>query len=603
MKLRVADFYCGAGGFSEGFRQMGFKIIYGMDNWAPAVETFRKNFPTADVPSPTDILNINLHELPDVDVVIGGPPCTYFSLSNRGGNGDIAKGIKLVNRFLMIIEELDPKWWVMENIPRLVESLPEKITYETLGNGKKPGNFQISLREVLNAADYGVPQTRSRLFSGKFIIPMPTHSKNGGWGTEKWRNMRQIVEAFPHPLVDDKSTKINDPLYPGLSLNYIDFTDHSYDTFLTSSEVLDADRTKTRHRYYGKMNFPDDLNRPSRTVVASIAKTCREMTIIKESRANKKGHRIPTVRENASLQSFPISFQFFGTNIRQRYKLVGNAVPPILSRSIAAKILEAEKLSFPDKPIVNTKIDELPIVLSSSSICYNKKWKNPLNRPFSDFIGNKATHSRFGCRIDIDNKGEPHMHPIYGRINRKKIKHIVGWRCVLYTGYAGTVEKIPISLKSALSLVNKNNPEKFNQTIKKLLKEVIKKKIYEIPDATTCQGIFLKRVHGLHENPYWIRKMLIELAEKYFPEKSMNSLKILDDFGQIPIKEEIKLSQKNAAYLIATAITCEIMNTSDFWLKKNYNKHLKLDEWPNVNQLSTTNGFDSIGKIEKFINS
>lgn len=56
---------------------MGFEIVYGTDIWPHAVETFRKNFPEADVPDPIDILDIEIKDLPDVDVIIGGPPCTF----------------------------------------------------------------------------------------------------------------------------------------------------------------------------------------------------------------------------------------------------------------------------------------------------------------------------------------------------------------------------------------------------------------------------------------------------------------------------------------------------------------------------------------------
>lgn len=85
-KLNVIDFFCGAGGFSEGFRQMGYEIMYGYDHWKPAVDTFNHNFNLKC--EPKNILDFKsskkeIEELPDTDIIIGSPPCVSFSNSNK----------------------------------------------------------------------------------------------------------------------------------------------------------------------------------------------------------------------------------------------------------------------------------------------------------------------------------------------------------------------------------------------------------------------------------------------------------------------------------------------------------------------------------------
>jgi DNA (cytosine-5)-methyltransferase 1 len=93
--LRVIDFFCGAGGFSEGFRQMGFKIVYGFDHWKPAIDTFNYNFNLA-----CEVKNIlefkysieEIENLPDTEIIIGSPPCVSFSSSNKSGNADKSLG-------------------------------------------------------------------------------------------------------------------------------------------------------------------------------------------------------------------------------------------------------------------------------------------------------------------------------------------------------------------------------------------------------------------------------------------------------------------------------------------------------------------------------
>ena len=89
--LTVMDFFCGAGGFSEGFRQQGFKIVKGIDNWAPAVATHNLNHGLDDVV--IDVLDFeysidNINALPNTEVIIGSPPCVSFSMSNKAGKAD-----------------------------------------------------------------------------------------------------------------------------------------------------------------------------------------------------------------------------------------------------------------------------------------------------------------------------------------------------------------------------------------------------------------------------------------------------------------------------------------------------------------------------------
>src|SRR2546426_3565707 len=104
VNLTVIDLFAGAGGFSEGFRQMGYRVIAALDNWGPAIETHRKNQPDAE-PIDADILELGASALPSADVLIGSPPCTEFSFAKKGGGGDIGLGMKLVLRFLRFVYE------------------------------------------------------------------------------------------------------------------------------------------------------------------------------------------------------------------------------------------------------------------------------------------------------------------------------------------------------------------------------------------------------------------------------------------------------------------------------------------------------------------
>ena len=104
--LTVIDFFCGAGGFSEGFRQQGFKIVHGIDRWEPAIKTFNHNF-GLDC-SPKNILDFEISieeivKLPDTDIIIGSPPCVTFSSSNKSGKSDKSLGVRLTEVFFRIV--------------------------------------------------------------------------------------------------------------------------------------------------------------------------------------------------------------------------------------------------------------------------------------------------------------------------------------------------------------------------------------------------------------------------------------------------------------------------------------------------------------------
>ena len=107
--MRVADFFCGGGGFSEGFRQAGFDLVFAVDKWKPAVMTYKGNKPGVNVIL-DDIIRIsNLGDeefenlVPDSEVIIGSPPCQAFSQSNKSGNADKTIGIQLIEAYLRII--------------------------------------------------------------------------------------------------------------------------------------------------------------------------------------------------------------------------------------------------------------------------------------------------------------------------------------------------------------------------------------------------------------------------------------------------------------------------------------------------------------------
>src|SRR5206468_7082575 len=117
-----------------------------------------------------DLLKMNTSDIPRPDVLIGSPPCTHFSLANRGGAGDLDAGLQLVRRFLWFVAMLKPRWWVMENVPRVYTLIGSTMPYRHLGI-RRDGFLSIPTRLLLRADAFGVPQARSRCFVGNFPEP------------------------------------------------------------------------------------------------------------------------------------------------------------------------------------------------------------------------------------------------------------------------------------------------------------------------------------------------------------------------------------------------------------------------------------------------
>jgi DNA (cytosine-5)-methyltransferase 1 len=368
-KLTVIDFFCGAGGFSEGFRQAGYEITQGYDNWQPAINTFNHNFKTES--SVKNILDFKdsideIDSLPNTDVIIGSPPCVSFSSSNISGKADKESGVTLTKVFLRIVavkkfqRDSQLKAWYMENVSNSRNYLADYYTFKDLGLAKwakenrlSPNKKAIILKDnqpLINSADYGSYQSRKRAISGEFIeknkliVPKPTHSKNDKSGLEKWKSLKNLLAKIPRPnsTIFEKETR--DPIYPSIKIAQSNLTDQFYDTGLYKSEWRQSKYLKTNHPYMGKMSFPENLNNPSRTITATKSGTSRE-AIIYKSEYNRKGNgefRNPTVREAASIMGFPYTYQFIGS-ANNKWRLVGNAVCPSVSRAFADELLSQLK--------------------------------------------------------------------------------------------------------------------------------------------------------------------------------------------------------------------------------------------------------------------
>jgi len=155
--MKAVNLFCGCGGMSLGFENAGIELLAAYDNWAPAINIYKVNFNHSvhdlDLNAEGAIDHIKAYE---PDMIIGGPPCQDFSIA---GDRNMGERAKLTIRFANIVKEINPEWFVMENVYN-IERMP--ILPKAKRIFKKAG-YGITVR-TLNASHCGVPQARRRYF-------------------------------------------------------------------------------------------------------------------------------------------------------------------------------------------------------------------------------------------------------------------------------------------------------------------------------------------------------------------------------------------------------------------------------------------------------
>lgn len=323
--LRALDLYSGIGGWTVGLETAGIKVVRSYEQWRPAVDTYNANFLRAE--TPVDIRSLPLTDLPKgIDIVVGSPPCTQFSYSNRGGNGDLDDGLLDLEQFLRIVEYLKPKFWAMENVPRVSGILESELRN---GRLRRYASLVTSIITI-DASEFGVPQRRRRMIAGCFPSELFLSYRNKG----KALTLAAVIESLAR-------TPPLDPVYGGV-VAQSKLTEMELEPHLSSEELRMNRDAKLFHPVYNTMPFPDAMDRPARTVTALCTRISRESIVVPDQ-SNPSRFRRLTIRERACLQSFPCRFQFHGWSYAQKAKLIGNALPPLLAYYMGSAMRERPK--------------------------------------------------------------------------------------------------------------------------------------------------------------------------------------------------------------------------------------------------------------------
>lgn len=322
--------FSGGGGLDLGLALAGFRTKFATDSEQPHCQTISHNFldcltEAIDVQRLTGKKIKEVTKIEEFDLVAGGPPCQAFSILGKRESLEDPRG-QLVFDFIRLVQELSPKAFLFENVPGLMTVNKGKDWENLLKFFEESTGYKI-FYSILNAADFGIPQIRKRIFIVGF--------KSKGAEFE-----------FPHPTHHDiNSLKISTNSKSKRSWWPAYFALEDVDTL--PNHRLRPHGERVRNRYLSvpqggrdKVDHTDRIDpcRPSGTVlVGSRAGGGRPFIHPFEPRHI-------TVREAARLQSFPDWYIFQGTETWQ-YRAVGNAVPPILARAVGRKIaLTLDKL-------------------------------------------------------------------------------------------------------------------------------------------------------------------------------------------------------------------------------------------------------------------
>lgn len=373
--LRAIDLFCGAGGLSQGFRDAGYEVPFALDFDADSVATYRANHPETHVEhaSIVDFDPARITEIVDgpIDVVLGGPSCQSFSTAGRksGWVSEDDERNDLWEHMFAIVEHVRPAAFLMENVPGMVlwraGAFGDKILERFRGIG-----YNVT-KEILLAADWGVPQRRRRLFivgvrdGDAFAFPEPTHL--GGWRRdtlELWEKRRRERGLLEHVTVADALSGLPTVVGEGESARYTAPTRatspfaryirrgsrvvHDHDVQSVGADTLelieqipaggtwrDIPPHKLPDRYRG-MRRTDSTNLLGRLdwALPSYTVTTQFNNVTTGCVTHPVEHRTLSVREGARLQTFPDTYRFVGS-LQSRCRQIGNAVPPLLAHVLA----------------------------------------------------------------------------------------------------------------------------------------------------------------------------------------------------------------------------------------------------------------------------
>ena len=394
--LKIISLFAGAGGMDLGFKNAGFDIMWANDFDPDSVKTYRRNFGNHIVLG--DIEKIRTNNMPDnPDVVIGGFPCQGFSIANLGRSVDDSRN-KLYKQMLRVIRVKKPKYFVAENVAGIL-TLGKGIVMQKIIKDFRSIGYKVDYK-LLNAANYGVPQARRRVFiiGNRLNLenPFPKQShqapaqENGLFNDllENHITTKEAIGFLSKTSLTNKTLFVNNRVihnhvgdtnvhdefwgrkYPVNQFDICDYLKKWRKKAGISTKKVDehfgyahtAGHWFRKDNNSGSIPNPDDWRGLKKLLGFDNKHDKQVTTLVKKKIQFEQSLRITnwktpsdtltatspeihvnlkrrlSVRECAILQTFPDDFIFEGSTFRSMHKQIGNAVPVLLAEKVAKEI-------------------------------------------------------------------------------------------------------------------------------------------------------------------------------------------------------------------------------------------------------------------------
>lgn len=320
-KLKVASLFCGCGGTDVGllggfdflgkyYNSNSMEIVYANDIDDNACKIFKENF--GITPDNRDIREVKTEEIPEFDILTGGFPCQSFSIvaQNPKRLGVKDERGKLFFEMCRILRERQPKCFIAENVKGILTA-NKRSAFPLILKEFEESGYDVQY-QILNSADYGVPQKRERVIIVGF------------------RKDLNITFSFPEAEIEDetKYTPLKTVIEKRVDEKYF-FSERAVAGMMKKRESMNKGRAQ-------------DINKPCNTVGAHLAKVSLNSTdpVLMEG----ERYRRFTPREVARIQSFPDDFELVGSEAAQ-YRALGNAIPPVMFWYVANAVSKELKKS------------------------------------------------------------------------------------------------------------------------------------------------------------------------------------------------------------------------------------------------------------------
>ena len=345
--MKIISLFSGAGGLDRGFEKAGFEVVFANEFDKAIWNTYEKNFPDTTL-NKGSITTLRESDLPEADGLIGGPPCQSWSEAGAHRGIQDERG-QLFYEYMRILKHVKPKFFLAENVSGILSSL-HRAAFDGIVKRFSQLGYDVSF-QLLNAADYGVPQDRHRVIVVGIRSDLGCHFEFPHAASRRL-TLRDAIGDLPKPKGNPSLSQ---------SLNGLPLPNHEFLIGGYSSMFMSRNRVRSwdRQSFTIQAGARHAPLHPSAPEMKKIGVDKFQFDLSKEHL-----YRRLSVRECARIQTFPDTHEFLYNRIIDGYKMIGNAVPVELAFCLAKSIrtcLSAHRQDGPNRGMGSKKSKQIAL--------------------------------------------------------------------------------------------------------------------------------------------------------------------------------------------------------------------------------------------------